>query len=142
MSPEKISSDILEIIPFVMRSIRAEMRGLAQPDLSVAQFRILARLDLRAHSNKELAEWIGVSTATMSRTMDGLVNQGFVHRKQTAHDRREVELSLTTRGQKKFETIKSKTKSRLKERILPRSRADRMQLEQGLMILMEIFKNA
>lgn len=113
MSIEKISSQILEVVPLAMRSIRSEMRGLAQPELSVAQFRILARLEFKPHSNKDLAEWVGVSTAAMSRTIDTLVKRGFVQRHIPKHDRREVVLTLTVKGKKKFQSIEDSTKQRL-----------------------------
>lgn len=139
MSIEKISSQMLEIIPLTMRAIRGEMRGLAQPELSIAQFRILARLDFRAHSNKDLAEWVGVSTAAMSRTINGLVRRGLVQRHPTPHDRREVVLTLTAKGKKKFESIEDATKQKLDLRLENQSASNRKKIEAGLAVLKEIF---
>ncbi len=141
MAPEseELSNILLEVIPIAMRKIRAEMRGLAQPELSVAQFRILARLDLKPHSNKELAEWVGVSTAAMSRTVDVLVKRGLIQRKSTRSDRREVELTLTHAGKKKFNTIKAATRRKLVEKLRPLGAGERSKLNDGLALLSEIF---
>lgn len=139
MSAEKISADMLAIIPSAMRAIRAEMRGLAQPELSVAQFRILARLDFKPHSNNELAEWVGVSKAAMSRTIDLLVNRGLVQRTHSVFDRRELILSLTKAGKQKFQAIEDATMQKLIQRLEKESGANRKRLEAGLEALREVF---
>jgi DNA-binding MarR family transcriptional regulator len=139
MSVEKISSNLLEVIPLIMRAIRSEMRGLAQPELSVAQFRVLARLEYKPHSNKDLAEWAGVAKATMSRTIDILVTRELVKRTLTVHDRREVILSLTPKGIRKFKSIENETKKRLNLILNCQSSANRKKLDEGLTILKEVF---
>lgn len=130
---------MLEVIPVSMRAIRAEMRGLAQPELSIAQFRILARLHYKVHSNKEIAEWMGISTAAMSRAIDNLVKAGLVERSVTPHDRRELFLSLTAKGKKKFQSIEDATKKKLMSRLKPLSPAKLKMLEEGLAALKEVF---
>lgn len=139
MSSKNISIAMIEVIPIVMRSIRSEMRGLALPELSVAQFRILSRLDRGPQSNKALAEWVGVSTAAMSRTIEVLVNRQLVQRAQDKQDRREVVLSLSPAGKRKYETIKETTRKKLMHRIDQCSKAEQKQLSEGLLVLQEIF---
>lgn len=139
MELEKVSADLIAIVPVVMRLIRAEMRGLAQPELSIAQFRILARLSVEPHTNKRLAEWMGVSTPTMSRTLSGLVQRGYVTRKSTNDDKREVSLSLTKKGKEKFAGIEERTRLRVAERMKEMSGAKLKQLDAGLLVLAEVF---
>lgn len=139
MDLKKLSSEMIEVIPTVMRAIRSDMRGVASPELSVAQFRILARLARESHSNKELAEWAGVSTAAMSRTIEVLVGRGYVLRKTAENDRREVVLGLSTAGKKKYETIKGITKLKLIPKLEKRSNAEIKILNDALLILLEIF---
>ena len=139
MNAKKVSSELIEIIPTVMRTIRAEMRGVALPELSMAQFRILSKLDREAQSNKQLAEWVGVSTAAMSRTIENLVARGYVQRKPGLDDRREVVLCLTNQGKKKYETIKEVAKVKLTPRLEKVSASDLKKLHESLLILLEVF---
>ena len=130
---------MIEIIPIAMRAIRREMRGHAMPELSVAQFRILSRLDREPQSNKQLAEWVGVSTAAMSRTIEGLVVRGYVQRKAAENDRREVVLGLSQNGKKKYESIKESTKTKLMPQLEKLSEAKLKKLHEGLFVLLEVF---
>jgi DNA-binding MarR family transcriptional regulator len=139
MNAKKISSELIEVVPTVMRTIRSEMRGVALPELSIAQFRILMRLDREPQSNKQLAEWVGISTAAMSRTIEVLVVRGYVHRKPAENDRREVVLALTPQGKKKYDTIKEISKMKLVPRLEKRSAADLKKLHEALQILSEVF---
>lgn len=139
MNAKKVSSEIIEIIPTVMRTIRSEMRGAALPELSIAQFRILMRLDREPQSNKQLAEWVGVSTAAMSRTIEVLVVRGYVHRRAAESDRREVILALTALGKKKYEAIKEFAKLKLTPSLAALSGAELKKVHEGLMILLEVF---
>ena len=122
-----------------MRAIRKEMRGLAQPELTVAQFRVLTRLDYAPHTNKQLAEWMGISAASMSKTVDGLVKRSFIQRSESASDRREVTLVLTVKGKKKYENIKAGTQELLFQRIVQLEDHEKQELMLGLAHLRKIF---
>ncbi len=139
MGANKTCAKLIEVTPLVMRTIRSEMRGLAQPELSVAQFRLLARLNYKPHSNKDLATWAGISTATMSRTMDQLVHRGLVKRELKNDNRREVVLSLTPKGKNKFQTLEEKTKVQLLSRFKNLSSNELKSLDEALSLLKEIF---
>ena len=122
-----------------MRAIRKEMRWLAQPELTVAQFRILTRLDICPHTNKQLSEWMGISAASMCRTLDVLVRRGYVTRKTAIEDRREVNLVLTTKGKRKFDSIEQATRRMLKEKLSILSAKDRERLRTGLALVRKVF---
>ena len=135
MKPNDLSGAIVDTLPPVMRVIRNEMRGIATPELTVAQFRILARLNHTSHTNKQLAEWMGISAATMCRTVDVLAKRKFVARVTDEKDRREVTLFLTPKGIKKYESIKQATQKILRSKLAILSDSDRDELEKGLMHL-------
>jgi DNA-binding MarR family transcriptional regulator len=99
------------------------------------------RLDREPQSNKQLAEWVGISTAAMSRTIEVLVVRGYVHRKPAENDRREVVLALTPQGKKKYDTIKEISKMKLVPRLEKRSAADLKKLHEALQILSEVFND-
>src|SRR4051812_21612395 len=102
-----------------MRAIRAEMRGIAQVELTVAQFRVLSRLDHARHSNKQLADWMGIAPASMCGTIVVLVKRGYVSGERGVEDRREVTLVLTPKGRRKHESIKDATKRMLEKKLEP-----------------------
>ncbi len=51
---------------------------------------------------KELAEKFAMSSSAVTQLVDGLVDDGFVTRKEDADDRRKIGLSLTPSGKKKL----------------------------------------
>ena len=67
--------------------------------LSPVQLRALTALQEFGPSNlAQLAEEMGVTVSTASRLVDRLVAADWVHRRQAAHNRREISLTLTPRG--------------------------------------------
>ena len=139
MRTDDLSSELLDVLPLAMREIRNEMRRLAKPGLTVAQFRILSRLDIRAQSNKELSEWMGISAASLSRTIDVLVARGFVDRRESEQDRREVALRLTAKGKRRYDGIEMATRKVLTRRLSQLSDLDRKKLQGGLDLIRRIF---
>lgn len=139
MNAKKLSSEIIEVVPDVMRIIRDEMRGGALSDLSMGQFRILAKLDRQPQSNKQLAEWVGISTAAMSRTIELMVGLGYIQRKAAVEDRREVVLGLTPQGRKKYESIKELAQLKLASRLGGYPAEDLKKLHRSLQFLSEVF---
>jgi len=134
-----LSSEIMDVLPPTNRAIRNEMRWLAQPELTIAQFRILTRLDIDGHTNKQLSEWMGISAASMCRTIDVLVKHGYVKRQPTIEDRREVKLLLTAKGKKKYDSIQQATRRMLKEKLSVLSDKDRKNLQKGLFLIRKVF---
>jgi DNA-binding MarR family transcriptional regulator len=93
------AQQLLDVVPLVMRSIRAEMRRHRLRDLSVPQFRTLTFLNRHAGASlSEAAEFLGLTLPSMSKLVDGLVDKGLVSRETHSGDRRRVTLSLTARG--------------------------------------------
>jgi DNA-binding MarR family transcriptional regulator len=67
--------------------------------LSPVQLRALTALQEHGPSNlAQLAEEMGVTVSTASRLVDRLVTADWVHRRQAPHNRREISLTLTSRG--------------------------------------------
>ncbi len=53
----------------------------------------------------ELASSLRLDPSTLSRTIDGLVNIGLVHRNQNPNDRRYISLTLSEQGKRLYHTI-------------------------------------
>jgi DNA-binding MarR family transcriptional regulator len=138
---DALSIQIMDVMPLMVRVIRGEMRGAAQPQLTVAQFRVLARLfHAEVQTNKQLADWIGISTPSMCRTVDLLEKRGLIARHPAPEDRREILLSLTPQGKTRFSGIRKVTQRKIDERLGRLSDKKRKELLLGLSHLREVFE--
>lgn len=86
--------------PALMQFLRLGMRGRRRPEVSVPQFRVLVHACMRPGATlRQLAEPLGVSTATASRMVETLVLRGLLARRPGETDRRQVAIALTPAGQ-------------------------------------------
>jgi len=134
-----LAEKFLETVPQAMRELRSEFRSQRGTDLSVPQFRVLARARQCPQTNKELAEFIGVSVAAMSRMADGLIEDGLLERKTGEHDRREVRIGLSQAGLKLYSQIRGKARLGLAKRLAGLSKTELKALSSGLAVLEKAF---
>jgi len=78
----------------ISRRVRFESTQVVAPH----QFSVMARLDNRALTPRELAEIERVSPPSMTRTVAALVERGLVMRQDDPLDGRQVFISLTPQG--------------------------------------------
>jgi DNA-binding MarR family transcriptional regulator len=96
--------DLLDVIPSVMRFIKIEMRSHRGPGLSVPQFRALLHIGRNPNTSmKQVADNLGLTPATTSTLVGGLVNRGLAVRTAACGDRRRVTLALTAEGRSDME---------------------------------------
>jgi DNA-binding MarR family transcriptional regulator len=96
ISLDECARQVLETVPLVMRTVRAEMRRHRAADLSVPQFRTLTFLSRQAGASlSQVAEHIGLTLPSMSSLVEGLVERKLILRNTHSVDRRRV--TLTTR---------------------------------------------
>jgi DNA-binding MarR family transcriptional regulator len=115
---DECAREVLDVIPQVMRLIRAELREHREAELSVTQFRSLAFLDRHSGASlSELAEHIGLALPSMSKLVDGLVERGLVTRQEDAADRRRVVLCLTLAGDESVRSAREATQDYLSSRL-------------------------
>jgi DNA-binding MarR family transcriptional regulator len=139
-SPDACAQGILEVVPAVMRTIRAEMRRHRTADLSVPQFRTLAFIDRQADASlSDVAEHIGLTLPSMSKIVDGLVTRKLVTRQTHATDRRRMRLALTPRGQTALQTSREATRACLAEDLAGLTERQRETIGQAMEILRPVF---
>ena len=127
---------VLEVVPRVMRLIRAEMRGAARSSISVPQLR--AMLFVRHHpgsSLSALAEHLGVGLASASTMVDRLVRQGLLTRVQDPAERRRVMLGLTPEGTRQLDTARRRASEALADALAACSADQRVAVEQAMTVL-------
>src|SRR5512135_129538 len=93
------AQQVLEAVPLVMRTIRAQLRSHRRTDISVPQFRAMGYIDRNEGASlSDLASYIGLTLPSMSKLIDGLVARKLVTRAADSMDRRRICLSLTPLG--------------------------------------------
>jgi DNA-binding MarR family transcriptional regulator len=81
-------------------------RMVAELDSSFSQVKMLFLLeDGGEHSVKEIAERLGLSLPAASRAVDGLIQRGYVSRRESATDRRSRLVALTQDGRAVVERV-------------------------------------
>jgi DNA-binding MarR family transcriptional regulator len=113
---EQCARQLLDTVPPIMRSIRAEMRSHRGHDLSVPQFRTLTFVNRNPETSlSELADHLGLTLPSVSKLVDGLVNQKLITRRESTKDRRRMTLSLTKSGADILRIASQATQDHLKD---------------------------
>lgn len=142
-SVQQCADEILDVIPLVMRSIRAEMRGHRSPGLSVPQFRALAYTGMNTGATLgELADHLGLMPPAASAVVEGLVTLNLIERGANSTDRRRICLSLTDIGREKLADTRKIARRCLTEMFAPLSVAECGQILIAMKKLRGLFLNA
>lgn len=96
-----LANDLRLACQRISRRVRFEGTQVVAPH----QFSVLVRLRDTAATPTELAEVERVSTPSMTRTVNGLVELGYVARQPHPSDRRQVLVELTSAGREVVEQI-------------------------------------
>jgi DNA-binding MarR family transcriptional regulator len=137
---EETAHQVLEVVPAVMRTIRAEFRGERSTNLSVPQFRALAYIkNNNGASLSSLARHIGLTLPSMSKLIDDLVSRGLVARNEHQEDRRKICLQLTPTGKKELEAAYDHTQAFLVKKLSGLAKEDLNTVLCSMQILSELF---
>ena len=140
-SLDRCVCEVLETVPLVMRTVRAEMRRHRTADLSVPQFRTLNFLHRQAGASlSQVAEHIGLTLPSVSLLVDGLVERKLILRNTSAADRRRVTLTLTAHGQSVLDAAHGATQAALAEKLAALSTKDRIIVVQAMQALRPLFE--
>lgn len=86
----------------VARLGRVFEKRLADEGMTLPQFRVLSFLSEGEWAASKVADWLAVSRPSLTSLVDGLVEQGWVERKESPTDRRSVLHHLTPAGRRKL----------------------------------------
>ena len=138
-SAEKCAELILDTTPRVMRAIRTEVAQYLGSGTTLPQFRVLSHLSRGSQCLSDLAARQHVSLATMSKTVTGLVDRGYVERTLAGDDRRDITLRLPPRGQRVFDKAKAYTREKIVARLDTLPRAEHERINVGMQKLGSVF---
>lgn len=134
-----ISKLIFRVIPNFMSNVRCYIKSASEPELGFVQFRILANIERGIDTARHIADLHGVSQAAISKTVEALVNDGLLVRKQNKNDRRCVKLILTTKGKKAVKEIKSDASMAFESTLNLLSKKEKVELISALECLESFF---
>ena len=140
MNPEESASELLEVVPIIMRDIRSEMRSRRSPDLTVPQFRTLVFVNRNEGSSLlEVATFMGLTPPSASRLVDILISRGLMTREEHPSDRRRVKLGVTRRGHTVLENCTRGTLAHLSDKLSCVGAEDREVIVRAMQTLRSVF---
>ncbi len=138
ISSEDIARRTIEIIPFIMQVMSAEIRGMEDGIVS-SHIPLLGSLRVRPHTLTDLAERHMVSAPTMSNTVTTLEERGWARRVRSAQDRRVVWIEITDDGLEVLNRIENQVISRVAKFLQDLSEDESQMLADGLTVLRDTF---
>jgi len=140
VTPKESASELLEVVPMVMREIRTLMRSHGSSELTVPQFRALAYVNRNQGSAlHKLADHMGLTSPSVSTLVDGLIKRGMMTREDQPDNRRCVRLDVTSRGRAILETSTRGTLASLERKLDSIKAEDREVIVKALEILRKAF---
>jgi DNA-binding MarR family transcriptional regulator len=140
---DECTREILEVVPLIMRAIRAEMRSQRTPDVSMPQFRTLGFLSRHEGASlSDVAEHIGLTLPSMSKMIDGLVKRGLVSRETFPQDRRRVALKLTAQGRATWQSARQVTQAHLAQCLEALPASERAAVVSAMQALRPLFMSS
>lgn len=114
MNELELAAKVIEVVPYLSRSLNAAAREELGNTLTLQQLRVLAFLRRHPGSSLgDLARWRDVSMPTMSKMIQSLVASGYVNRETNAQNRRTLVLTLTPKGEEVYLAILTRLQKRL-----------------------------
>ncbi|MFA7235271.1 MAG: MarR family winged helix-turn-helix transcriptional regulator [Phycisphaeraceae bacterium] len=137
-SAEDCAKTFMESIPVLMQHVKQTAHRQRGPRLSVPQFRAMAYLRRQPDASlSALAEYLGLSLPTVSRTVETLVCRKLVSREPLPRSRRQLRLRLSNSGSQLLETALAQTRQRLADQFEQFSPKQRGRIIQSLQVLCE-----
>lgn len=142
-SADDCARNVLEVVPLVVRTLRATMRRHRGPNLSVPQFRCLWYLSRETGASlSSVAEHVGLTLPSMSKMIDGLVARHLVDRGISTRDRRQVTLTLSPRGRATLRTARARAQAHLADMLGALSETERATVIRAMQVLRPVFEPA
>ena len=137
---EQCATGLLDALPPVVRIVRSHMRSHRNRGLSLPQFRALAFLRaVRVANLSSVADFLHTTLPTASRIVSGLVAKGFLLRRESASDRRQVDLAVTAKGAAIMESARQATQTMLAGELSSLSSSDLKTVHHVMQILHTVF---
>ena len=139
ISENEIARKTLEIFPLMGRLFEANMR--ASDDMSPVHFHVLTALTIQHHTLGELASYLNVTPASMSRTVTIMEERNWLTRTRSKEDRRVVYIEITPNGYQVLRDVGLKAEQQFANVFKDIPQQQREHLMNGLSILITAFND-
>lgn len=139
-SARTIAIQICDLMPLIERAVSSELRHSRQY-VTPSNLVILTALTQGPSTLSGLSEISAVSLPTMSNSVAILVKRGWIKSKQSAGDRRFIEVTLTSKGRKVLIDIRKRIELFFTIQFSTLQPTKRAELKSALKILLETFQN-
>jgi DNA-binding MarR family transcriptional regulator len=134
------AQQVMDVVPVVMRTMRAKLRERRAADISVPQFRTMGYINRNdGASLSDLSAHIGLTLPSMSKLVDGLVSRGLISRTGDSQDRRKVCLSLTPQGRDELKAAYGHTQKYIAEKMSRLGEEDIQAISRAMQLLRQLF---
>jgi DNA-binding MarR family transcriptional regulator len=139
-SPQETAALVVDNVPLLMRLLRTKFREKRVGNLSMAQFRTLAFVDVNEGASlSEVAGHIGLSLPSMSRLVDALVRRKLLTRELHGTDRRRICLALTDKGKSELDEAHQYTQSFFADKFAEITEEERTQIAGAMNVMKKLF---
>ncbi len=111
-------------------------------ELTFAQLRILMAIEHGRDQVGKLARGTGIAQPAISRTVDNLINLGYIERTPHPADRRQILLRLTAMGREAVIRVREKAAEAYVAAIQALPLEDQVKLGEGVSVLLRVIANA
>lgn len=116
MTEQALATKLIEIVPYLYRSLVAVVEEELDERLTMQQVRVLGYLYRQPGSSLgDLARWRDVSLPTMSKMVQCLVNRELVTRTPDPENRRAICITVTPAGERIYLAILTRLQHRVSE---------------------------
>lgn len=143
VTADQVAAKLIETAPLIMYFLRNNARRDKESNSSIARLRAMAFLQNCPNSSlSQVSGALGITNATASSLIDGLVHAGLVERKGNPSTRRQILLKLTEPGERQLQATRRLRTSEIAALLsdLPFDQLEKVQ--EGLSILKESFQHA
>ena len=131
-----------QTVPPVWHAARSITHQTATEEfhITVSKFHTLRRIADGNESVSDLADCMHLNRSNISRSVDELVNSGYVNREQDFRDRRNVNLTLTEDGKKLIQSFLVSNGKKMVEKFSLLTEEDLDDIFRGLIALQKVFE--
>src|SRR5262245_19908210 len=136
-STQTAARALLHVLMLVMRTVAADMRRSSNP-IAPPQMGLLMKIGDGPTTMSSLARSHAVSLPTISKSVDVLVDRGWVARWVDREDRRQTIIRLTPKGRRVLADLMHRTEKQVATRLAPLESHERAQLVSVMNLLQRV----
>ena len=127
-------------VPPVWHATRAITHTIANDEFSItpSKFHALRRIVEGRQYVSQLADCMHISRPNISRLVDELVTDGLIERRPDAHDRRNVRLQMTEKGQTLYDAMHARVHDQMAAFFSRLSNDELLEVQHGLSAMQKL----